>query len=129
MVGASVFDGVHNTNRGYGIIREYTGEKDGMHSWRVDFESGQKRAYPIQERYLHLALIPHHQRNEPVHPGQRIVVIAGNHKGEEGATKAKVGRTCMPEAVVALTCGFSLCQLPSSPACCLRRATAHDAAS
>lgn len=65
---------------------------DGSRTWVVDFPgSNQQRACPIQEKNLHLALIPHYQRNSPSHEGQAIVVMAGKYKGQNGTTKMKVG--------------------------------------
>lgn len=93
MVGASVYDGVHNTCRGYGTIRGPGPPKDdGSRTWITDFpDSNQKRACAIQEKNLHLALIPHYQRISPNHEGQAIVVMAGKYKGQKGSTKMKVG--------------------------------------
>jgi hypothetical protein len=93
MAGASVYDGVHNECRGYGTIRRPGPPKDdGSRTWVTEFpDSNQKRACPIQEKNLHLALIPHHQRISPSHEGQAIVVMAAKYKGQAGTTKAKVG--------------------------------------
>jgi hypothetical protein len=93
MVGASVYDGVHNACRGYGTIRGPGPPKEnGSRTWITDFlDSDQQRACAIQEKNLHLALIPHYQRISPSHEGQAIVVMAAKYKGQTGTTKTKVG--------------------------------------
>lgn len=115
MVGASVYDGVHNACRGYGTIRGPGLPKDdGSRTWVTEFpDSNQKRACAIQEKNLHLALIPHYQRNSPSHEGQAFVVMAGKYKGQAGTTKTKVGLGSNGGATRVYACWWRIeCTLP-----------------
>lgn len=87
-----MFDKSHKKSRGYGTILEAAqpGE-DGERKWKVDFEGGQRNT-AIAEKYLEVPHIDHRQRQAPTGYNQRIVVMVGTCKGQEGATVSKVGR-------------------------------------
>ena len=81
-----MYDSTHKAVRGYGLITRQAGyTENGVRKWFVKFERGERET-AILETYLDLPAISPPELVAPQAIKQRILVVAGTFKGQEGVT-------------------------------------------